>query len=77
MAVLKTWKKTKLLEERFQVILVQNIENASEIVGGEDQANVCRSVLNGFFGHDVIKISLSFDDPTKSIEHIVQKQQAV
>lgn len=52
----------KLPEVFLELIFIDEIEHASEIVSREDESHICSCSVDSFFGHDVRKSPLSFDD---------------
>ena len=55
----------KLLEVFLQLIFIDEIENASEIVSREDESYICSCSVDSSFGHDVRKVPLSFDNSVR------------
>ena len=45
------------------------MEDSFEIESGEDKLDICRSPFHRFFGHDVIKSPLSFDDSERMLHN--------
>jgi len=51
----------------FEIIAVNQIQEPAQVVSGQDRSNICRGEFSGFFGHDIVRTLLSFNDsPAKN-----------
>lgn len=55
--------KTKCFQVDFEQILVHQVKDSTQIVGGEDQSNVRIGPVNSFFGDDVVEVPLGLHRP--------------